>query len=216
MYHLELRQFPHNLCRFNLSEQELCAIVEPWARDPWVELGERKWRPETAKITVLEGPHIPLDQLSMGRGWRTVQRNSTDVTERVLETAKRAVAAVSQEPPQPSPADAALVADSLGLELLAALADGPVALSRAWRLAGARFPERSPSECLALAEGAVRSLLRAGLVALLMAAPDDRKQSGDSHLHGDRVGEGDVDRLLRTPDSWAGQGGAGDVLLRRV
>jgi hypothetical protein len=216
VYHLELRQFPHNLCRFNLSEQELRAIVEPWARDPWVELGERKWRPETAKITVLEGPHIPLDQLSMGRGWRAVQRNGKDVTERVLATAKQAVAAGSHEPQQPSPADAALVADSLGLELLAALADGPVALAQAWRLAGARFPERSPSECLAVAEGAVRSLLRAGLVSLLKAGPDDSQQSGDSHLHGERVGEGDVDRLLGTPDSWAGQGGAADVLLRRV
>jgi hypothetical protein len=216
VYHLELRQFPHNLCRFNLGEQELRAIVEPWARDPWVELGERKWRPETAKITVLEGPHIPLDQLSMGRGWRAVQRDGKDVTERVLATAKQAVAAVSQASPQSSPSDAALVADSLGLEVLAALADGPVALSRAWRLADARFPERSPSECLALAEEAVRSLLRAGLVALLKAGPDDAQQSGDPHLHGERVGEGDVDRLLRTPESWAGPGGAGDVLLRRV
>jgi hypothetical protein len=216
VYHLELRQFPHNLCRFNLGEQELRAILEPWARDPWVELGERKWRPETAKITVLEGPHIPLDQLSMGRGWSAARRNSKDVTERVLATAKQAVAAGSQEPPQPSPADAALVADSLGLELLAALADGPVALAQAWRLAGARFPERSPSECLAVAEGAVRSLLRAGLVALLKAGPDDSQQSSDPHLHGERVGEGDADRVLGAPDSWAGQAGAGDVLLRRV
>lgn len=216
MYHIELRQFPHNLCRFNLSEQELRAIVEPWTRDPWVELGERKWRSETAKLTVLEGPQIPLEQLSMGRGWRVVQRSSKDVTERVLAAAKQAGASTSREPTQHSPPDAALVADSLGLELLALLGNEPAPLSQAWRLAVARFPERSPSECLALAEGAVGSLLRAGLIVLLQTSPNDPRGDGDSHADGERVREGDADRLLRALDSWAGHGGASDVLMRRV
>ena len=57
MYHIELRQFPHNMCRFNLTEQELLATVTaPWAREQWIELGERKWSPHQAKLTVLEGP----------------------------------------------------------------------------------------------------------------------------------------------------------------
>jgi len=216
VYHLELRQFPHNLCRFNLSEQELREIVGPWTRDPWVELGERKWRPETAKLTVLEGPQIPLDQLSMGRGWRVVQRNSKDVTERVLAAAQPPDATASQEPSQPSPPDAALVADSLGLELLALLGGGPVPLSQAWRLAAARFPERSASDCLAVAEGAVGSLLRGGLIALLKPGSED--SSGESHTQpgGAQIVKSDVDRLLRAPDSWAEPGGATGLLVHRL
>ena len=35
MYHLEIRQFPHNVCRFNLSERELLPIAVPWAREEW-------------------------------------------------------------------------------------------------------------------------------------------------------------------------------------
>jgi len=216
VYHLELRQFPHNLWRFNLSEQELRAIVEPWARDPWVELGERRWRPETAKLTVLEGPHIPLNQLSMGRGWRVVQRTSQDVTERVLAAAKQADAATSPEPPQRSPPDAALVADSLGLELLALLGDGPAPLAQAWRLAAARFPERSASESLAMAEAAVESLLRGGLIALLQPSSEDPPRQPDRHEGAAQVAEADAERLLRDSDSWAGQGGAVGLLVRRL
>jgi hypothetical protein len=215
VYHLELRQFPHNLCRFNLSEQELRAIVGPWTRDPWVELGERKWRPETAKLTVLEGPHVPLDQLSMGRGWRIVERNSTDVTDRVLAAAKQAATALSQPSPQHAPPDTALVADSLGLELLALLADGPEPLSQAWRLAAARFPERSPSECLALAEGAVGSLLRGGFIALVQPASNDSPGQGPPQRSGPPVEQADAHLLIRALDSWAEQGVAG-VLVRRV
>ncbi len=56
MYHVELRQFPHNMCRFNLTDAELRAIVEPWAREQVVDFGERKWSPQTATLTILEGP----------------------------------------------------------------------------------------------------------------------------------------------------------------
>jgi len=218
VYHLELRQFPHNLCRFNLSEQELRAIVEPWTRDPWVELGERKWRPETAKLTVLEGPRIPLDQLSMGRGWRTVERNSTEVTERVLAAAKQLATPASEPSLQPSSPDTALVADSLGLELLALLGDGPAPLSQAWRLAATRFPERSPSECLALAEGAVASLLRGGLIALHQPAANDSPDQGHSHRSGPPIERADADRLLGVLDSWVDQSGSGSagLIVNRV
>ncbi len=91
MYHVELRQFPHNTCRFNLTEQELLAtVVGPWAREQWIEIGERKWSPHLARLTVLEGPQIPVGQLSMGRGWGNAQRQGEDVTERVIARAKQA------------------------------------------------------------------------------------------------------------------------------
>ncbi|HEY2202174.1 MAG TPA: hypothetical protein VGH56_09800, partial [Solirubrobacteraceae bacterium] len=90
MYHIELRQFPHNTCRFNLTEQELRAVLEPWVREKFVEVGERKWSPHQAKLTILEGPRLEVQQLSMGRGWRAAQRQSEDVTERLLAQAKQA------------------------------------------------------------------------------------------------------------------------------
>jgi hypothetical protein len=73
MYHLELRQFPHNTCRFNLTEQELRAVLGPWAREKFVEVGERKWSPHQAKLTILEGPRLEVQQLAMGRGWRAAR-----------------------------------------------------------------------------------------------------------------------------------------------
>ena len=83
-----MRQFPHNMCRFNVSERELDAIVQPWAREQWVEFGERRWNVNQARLTILEGPRIPPEQLSMGRGWRAAQRLSKDVTESVLAAAR--------------------------------------------------------------------------------------------------------------------------------
>src|ERR1700677_1728623 len=97
MYHIELRQFPHNAWRFNLSEQELRAVVEPWAREQIVEVGERKWSPHQAKLVILDGPRLDVAQLSMGRGWRAAQRNSEDVTERLLALARQAGEAAQAE-----------------------------------------------------------------------------------------------------------------------
>jgi hypothetical protein len=90
MYHVELRHFPHNAWRFNLTDQQLHALLAPWVRQEIVDFGERKWSPHVAKLTVLEGPHLDVAQLSMGRGWRAAQRVSDNVTEQVLEAAKNA------------------------------------------------------------------------------------------------------------------------------
>jgi hypothetical protein len=137
VFHLELRQFPHNACAFNLTEAELSQILEPWSRDQWIELGERKWSPHQARLTVLEGPHLPVEDLAMGRGWRNAQHQSEDVTERVIARA------------QGTDDDA---------ELQPLLGPDPTALLQAWRLAAQRRPELSPSESLALAESTLHSL----------------------------------------------------------
>jgi hypothetical protein len=163
MYHLELRQFPHNLNRFNLSEGELRAILTPWAREQPLELGERKWSPHQAKLTVLEGPRLEVQQLSMGRGWRAAERQSDDVTERVLAETSASGAATGASPsgafassaPAPgAPADAPPMADplALGVELAALLGGDPAGLLAAWRRAAADSPGLSPSESLTLAE----------------------------------------------------------------
>jgi hypothetical protein len=169
VYHLELRRFPHNQCRFNLGEDELSEIVVPWVRGEWIQVGERNWNVHQARLTILEGPELAAGELTMGRGWRTAQRQGTEVTRQVLERARgahgvpagvrdrrrasadagaarsgREDAVARGEPPRD--------AEALLGELLALLGRAPEPLLAAWRRAAARVPERSPSESLAAAE----------------------------------------------------------------
>jgi hypothetical protein len=174
VYHVELRQFPHNLCRFNLSGAQVRAIVEPWVRDPFVEFEERKWTPHDAKLTILEGPQIPLGQLTMGRGWRAAERQSEDVTDTVLAAARQAVAAavgaagaavgIAPAGAAGTPATAAAAgvaaagdAFALGVQMAALLGPDPMRVLDAWRAAAAASPELAPSEALARAEQAIRA-----------------------------------------------------------
>lgn len=219
MFHLELRQFPNNLCRFNLTERELSELVlTRWARGQWVELEDRKWSPDRATLTVLEGPEIPVEQLTMGRGWRYAQRVSRDVTAQVLASSDGAVAPsgtswgahpADESPPLPAGEELRLRSDSLGLELLSMLGGGPVPLLAAWRLALERMPERSAGECLAIAEGAVRSLLGSGLIVL--SSSSDEPVSAACELD-----EIDREAALRAPESWAPGDEEQGVWLHRV
>ncbi|HEV3318963.1 MAG TPA: hypothetical protein VG053_04410 [Solirubrobacteraceae bacterium] len=152
MFHVELRQFPHNACAFNLTDAELSQIVEPWSRDEWIELGERKWSPHQARLTVLEGPHLPIEDLAMGRGWRNAQHQSQDVTERVIAQA------LASAPAAPASGGTVAVPRSPDTELQPLLGSDPGVLLQAWRLAAERRPELSPSESLALAESTLSSL----------------------------------------------------------
>ncbi|HWY18155.1 MAG TPA: hypothetical protein VNY27_05530 [Solirubrobacteraceae bacterium] len=157
MFHLELRQFPHSACAFNLGEAELSQIVEPWAREQWIEVGERKWSPHQARLTVLEGPHLAVQELAMGRGWRNAQHRSQDVTERVIARA-RASAPAAPLPAAPT-SDVAIAAPALSdAELSSLLGPDPTSLLQAWRLAAKCRPELSPSESLALAESTLSAL----------------------------------------------------------
>lgn len=200
MYHLELRQFPHNFCRFNLSEPELrAAVLDAWARRESIDLGERRWTPDQATLTILAGPRLSLQELSMGRGWRNAERRSEDVTELMLAAADaRAGAGVGRSrgaeghPREAVPEgrsrgggpggghsfdsshararverpvmakkagqddDAAGDMAAAAAELVGLLGDDPLALMRAWQLALERHPDRTPSECLALAEELLR------------------------------------------------------------
>ncbi len=157
MFHVEIRQFPHNAWRFNLNEQEVQAIVLPWAHERIIEFGERKWSPERARLTVLEGPKLELQQLSMGRGWRTAQREGRDVTTRMIQWARETGVAAERRPSAPaSPAAASTSGEerSEAAVLLAPLlGDDAVALLDAWRAAaGAAATTLKPSESLAIAE----------------------------------------------------------------
>jgi hypothetical protein len=233
-YHLELRQFPHNVFRFNLTAQELGAtVIEPWARQQWIDIGERKWNPHQARLTVLEGPHIPVEELSMGRGWRTAQREGQDVTERLLTAAREGIGGSDAEAlsyaaglaagaasadgasgaggvgragnPLGGPAEAGVMADALGLELLTQLGGGRAPLRSVWELAATRYSERSPGECLGLAERAISSLLQSRLVVLTLqdGAEAERKPEGD-----------EAQMALRSIDSWSGLASVGVWISR--
>jgi hypothetical protein len=175
MFHVELRHFPHKAWRFNLSEAELRAVAVPWAREEWLEFAERKWNPHEAKITILEGPQLEVQEIAMNRGWTNAQRRSEDITERVLSTirqadeqrarveeearieeAVRARTASPEAPPVPpaSPAQQVAVPDplTLGVQLASLLGSQPTQLLAAWQAAAAASPGAPPSETLATAE----------------------------------------------------------------
>ena len=61
MYHVELRQFPHNSVQLQPARARNCArSPSRGARKGRVELGEHKWSPHQARLTIFQGPQIPL------------------------------------------------------------------------------------------------------------------------------------------------------------
>jgi len=90
-YHLEIRDFPRNVNRFNMSGPEVGVVLLSWAQERAFELGDQKWDPRSAELTVIEGPEIPVSGLTMGRGWTTAQREGQDVTGRVIAEAREAI-----------------------------------------------------------------------------------------------------------------------------
>jgi hypothetical protein len=180
MFHVELRQFPHNFNRFNLSESELAPVLAAWVAQACVELGERLWDPRQATLTVIEGERLSMPELAMGRGWRNAQRRGSDVTARVLAQARAGAGAGAGAAAAGELAGAAGVGPDATAqveagregradpqsgpvgeapelaELLARLGEDALALIRAWTLALERHPDRRPSECLALAEELMR------------------------------------------------------------
>lgn len=230
MFHIELRQGPHRLHRFNLGEQELrAAVLEPWVRGEQIEQGERIWDPTAATILLLEGPEIPIGQLTMGRGWSIALRESAEVTAQALAQVKEglvaaaaaaaeAAVAANASPSAPrgaiaqsaastqiAAADAAVLSDALGLELLRELGETPMSLAATWRVAAERHPQMPLGFALDLARGAVASLVRSRLVRLARAGEPD----------GPGVQEADLDGALSAIDSWTLESGPDALWIRR-
>jgi hypothetical protein len=172
-YHIELRDFPRNLTRFNLTGPEVGPIALTWADDRMLTFGDEKWSPANASLTILEGPSIPIERLTMGRGWTIAQREGQDVTERVIAEAReqiRQAAAPSAanghtgaqsvpDPPALASATPAVPATpaaedplAVGVDLAGLLGPGAGSLLAAWRAVAARSTGLAPSESLALAE----------------------------------------------------------------
>jgi len=163
MYHLELRKFPKRVHRYNMSGQEIGAVLLPWVQDQVIELGEQQWKPYESEITVLEGPELPSGEISPGRGWRRAEKEGRDVTEQVLAEAREHVRGAGAEarPPAVSaeaPGAAAVIGGSggdaiaLAMQLGSLLGSDAARLMERWRAVRAREPGLAPSEALAVAE----------------------------------------------------------------
>jgi len=179
VFHVELRQFPHQARAFNLTPEELKArIVGPWVSGRSIELDDRRWSPERARLTIYEGPPLAADQLGMGRGWGNVTRAGEDVTGRLLAEASAAVA-------QPAP-----VVD-LKYEIVARCAGRPFPVGGVVELVGERYPQSRVSERVALAEQAVWELLHEDAVRLVQA--------------GQSVAQGEWQATLLSWETWSGE-----------
>lgn len=153
MYHVELRQFPHVAHAFNLSAEDLeRTVVGPWLRGDLVDLGDRRWAPERAKLTIYEGARLLPEEMGMGRSWSNARRGATEVTAGVLDAAK-------------GPRGASV--PDFKRAVLAECAGGRIGIHQVLWLANAELPERRVSERLALAEQAVWELLHQGQLTML-------------------------------------------------
>ena len=154
MYHVELRQFPHSTRAFNLSRDQLDArIVMPWVRGQAIELHDRRWLPERAKLTIYEAPELATEDMGMGRGWANVTRSGEEVTGRVLEEMRHAV----ESPP---------VLGELKDNLVARAEQGPLAMADVLALAGGLRSDLTPNERIDLAARAIWELLGEGRLTL--------------------------------------------------
>ena len=85
VFHVQLRQFPNAARAFNLSREELeRRFAEPWRTRRSVELDDRRWNPDKARMSVYEGRPLAREEIGLGRGWANVTRTGRDVTDEVL------------------------------------------------------------------------------------------------------------------------------------
>ena len=154
MFHVELRQFPHQTRAFNLTREELDErIVGPWLAGEPLELNEYRWLPDRATLTIYEAPVLAVADMGLGRGWQNVTRKGRDVTQEVLIEARDET---SELP----------TADDFKAEIAARAAAGAISISGLVELAGEWYPQSRVSERIALCEGVVWELLHSVPVTL--------------------------------------------------
>jgi hypothetical protein len=165
MFHIELKQGSQQGRRFNLSREGLeREYLRPWAEGRPVDIDEQQYVPDRAKLVVMEAPELTMAELSLGRGWQTVEKKGQNVTAQVMGDTRDAA------PPTPTSADA--VAD-FKAAVLGASSLEPRPLGDIVRLAAVRYPNGRASECLALAEQSVWELLHHQKLALHVDADSE-------------------------------------------
>lgn len=154
MFHLELRQRLNVARAFNLDESGLIStFLGPHLTGRTVIYADHEWEPRKLRLTILEGPELPPEQIGMGRGWANANKSGTDVTERMLARAREQ----TQRPEG---------LDRLKERLLGRLDAGELALGEAVGLADGLLAGHRASERLALMELAVWELLHEGELRL--------------------------------------------------
>jgi hypothetical protein len=89
-FHIEVGTGRRHARSFNLTEEELGrTVLDPWLSGRAVLLGDRKWsrNDEEARLRVLEGPELSIQDLAFSQGWANAERSAADVTTTVLEAA---------------------------------------------------------------------------------------------------------------------------------
>ena len=89
-FHIEVATGRSHARSFNLTEEELGrTVLDPWLSDRPILLGDRKWtrNDEDARLRILEGPELSIQDLAFSQGWANAGRSATDVTARLLEAA---------------------------------------------------------------------------------------------------------------------------------
>lgn len=89
-FHIEVHAGRRHARSFNLTEEELGrTVLDPWLSDRPILLGDRKWKrsDEDARLRILEGPELSIQDLAFSQGWANAERSADDVTVTVLEAA---------------------------------------------------------------------------------------------------------------------------------
>jgi hypothetical protein len=166
VFHVELRQFPHIARAFNLTPEQLqTRVLGAWVRGEVVEMEERRWAPERARLTIYEGPLLKPEEMGVGRGWANVTKNCTEVTDQLLALERQAGAGHR----------AAQVISELQAEILERCALGELAVSELIELLSERHPDWRVSDRIALAEQSIWELLHRGRLAIARAVPGGRE-----------------------------------------
>jgi hypothetical protein len=166
VFHVEVRQFPHAASAFNLSREQLEArIVGPWLSGRPVEMEDRRFSPERAKVTIIEGPSLSVDEMGLGRGWANAQRDGQDVTVRIF--------AEAQAETTNAPRDLETSAEEFKTVVVGACTLRRLSFGEVVLLASARHPGSRASERLALAERAVWELLHQRRIELFEPDGDE-------------------------------------------
>jgi hypothetical protein len=170
VFHVELRHFPNTARAFNLSGEDLQRrFLGLWVAGRSIELDDRRWSPEQARLTIYEGPSLRPDQIGMGRGWANVTRSGEDVSARVIEEAQKALQSPSSE----------VLVSELKAAVLARAAGGRLSAPQLLALAHERHPGWRASDRLAIAELAVWELLHQNRVRILRGEqPVEQEQWG--------------------------------------
>lgn len=154
VFHVELRQFPHQTRAFNLTREEIDErILRPWVAGERVELNDRRWAPDRATLAIYEAPVLDVADMGLGRGWQNVTRTGRDVTDQLL-TESRATG------------DDVPTAQDFKVEIAARAAAGQLPMSGIVELAGEWYPQSRVSERIALCERVVWELLHSVPVTL--------------------------------------------------